>query len=188
MSDLSRYSSDEIEGIIANRIKEGEQLGLPIFADALYSKFKQWSYRLEKENSDWVGKKYIRLIKSDDCEIEINTYDNKVYAVKKYDKNLASDDYDRDTVTNISKISIVVDGKTVFTTTLTETTVFYDSGPCSSTSASGVLSYIPGQWFEDIKALWLKIKVAEDEQVKAIHKANMEMPEKILELKTKWGI
>lgn len=192
MSDINEYSSRGIESIIANRIKEAEQLELPEFAEGLYSKMRQWAYQLDRLGMDWVGSQYIKTVKKDDCEIEVITCENKAYSISEYDKKKGTDnweyDYDRDTDITISKISIIVDGKTVFTTTMTDTTRWGDYGPSSKTSTSGVLCYIPGQWIEDIKTLWLNIKTAEDERAKSKHKASLENPEKIKELKSKWGI
>lgn len=192
MSEVNELCADEIERTISNRIKEAEQLKLTQFAEELYSVMKGWAYQIDKHGMDWVGSEYILSVKQDDGTIEVIGRDNNSFIVREYDKKNGKNDwdynYDRDTDITISNLSIIYNGKVVFTTTMIHTTTSADFGFYSSTRTDGVLCYIPGAWLDELKTLCLNIKTVEYESAEARKKANRENPERINELKSKWGL
>jgi hypothetical protein len=196
MANENNFSADEIEQIVNARKKEAEQLGLPHFAHEIYKRVQYWPKTFSEPARGWTKPApYITSaeehVRGKSTTIKICTADNGLVVLRK-DEVRRSDDGDfsrfSSRLSTTYDLSIIVAEKIVFTTSLVETAEFFPDTVITNSSTSGISAYVPGSWVNELKSLYSRMEAAQRDLANAKAKEHKNDPNRLNDLKGKFGI
>ncbi len=187
---------DELERLVIERIQQALLGKIPELVMSLYRAIDRWCSKKEdpvcydsifvpsfvKNISENEKEKirYIRVEFTDRCPLDLSE--------ETLEKELLDEDRELgDTRSDHYLLSVIVDNKRVFSTNYRHH-YRYGPGYFSNESVSGVEAYIPGEWTKHCRDLLSSIEAANAKEEESKKKATRENPERINDLKKRFGV
>ena len=178
---------NDIEKIVKQRKIEAEQLKLPELALALYKEAELWNYKRENESKlpDYLSDFSVNC-----TDTRKTTFLATFINGESLQLNLLETGYDKEDEFEWKyyQLEIEYEEKIVFSTKYKITIVHSRDDMQFTKSTYGIDAYIPGEWVEKHQALLRQIGLFNLVKNQNIHRAILENPKRVNELKKKFGI